>query len=170
MWLELLAEAVSVARGEMDRERIDPEIEVPAPTFIPQSMAPEVEERMALYGRFARCQVPAEVDRLLDELEADHGDLPLEVRNLAELTQVKLTCRELAISRCSWLKVRAVLELHPSSPIPAARIDRLLRVHPRRFKRVNKGGTTLLDVRFLPEEGERPFRFLRWVLAQLSRD
>ncbi|TNE90737.1 MAG: transcription-repair coupling factor [Deltaproteobacteria bacterium] len=169
MWLELLADAVREAKGEIERERIDPEVEVPLPAFLPQQMVPELHERLDLYRRFSAAPTADAIDHLLDELEHEHGELPVEVRNLAGLSQTKILCRELAIVRCTWLKVRAVFELHSATPIPEERLERLLRVHPKRFELREKDGVRQLSVRFLPSEAERPFRFLRWVLAQLAR-
>ena len=97
-------------------------------------------------------------------------ELAVEVRNLAGLSQTKIVCRELGIVRATWLKVRAVFELHSAALIPEQRLQRLIRVHPKRFELVEKDGSRRFVARFLPTEAERPFRFLRWVLAQLSRD
>ena len=164
-------EAVREARGDLDRQRIEPEVEVPVPAFLPESFLPEVEERLGWYRRFAAASDAAAVDGLLDELEDREGDLPVEVRNLAGLFQVKADCRELGIVRCSWLKVRAVFELHPRTTIPRARLQRIVTASPKRYELIEKEGQpTQLSVRFLPQEAERPFPFLRWVLAGLRRD
>ncbi|MCO4745504.1 MAG: transcription-repair coupling factor [Proteobacteria bacterium] len=170
MWLELLAGAVREAKGEIEREQIDPEIEVPVPAFIPQQMVPELHERLELYRRFSHAQSASEIDGLVDELELDHGNLPVEMRNLAGLSQTKILCRDLGIVRCSWLKVRVVFELHSAADIRQERLERVLRVHPKRFSLAEKEGVRRLTVRFLPDESERPFRFIRWALAQLMRD
>lgn len=170
MWLELLADAVRIAKGELERERIDPEVEVPLPAFLPQQMVPDLHERLDLYRRFSGAPTADAVDRILDELEHEHGELAVEVRNLAGMSQTKILCRELGIQRCSWLKVRAIFDLHPASTIPDERLERLLRVHPKRFELREDTHARRLSVRFLPAEAERPFRFLRWVLAQLARD
>jgi len=171
MWLELLQEAVHEARGDLDRQRIEPEVEVPVPAFIPEGYLPDTSERLGWYRRLSAAPDPEAIDRLLDDLEDLEGEAPEQVRNLAGILQVKAECRELGIVRCSWLEVRVVFELHPRSPVPAERLDAIVAEHPRRFElRRREGEPVQLSVRFLPQEAGRPVHFLRWVLARLKRD
>ncbi len=167
VWLELLEEAVHRARGTLDATRIDTEVEVPVPAFIPDAMVADTQERLGWYRRLSDAPTPAAVDRVLEELEFERGSIPPEVQNLAGLVITQLQGRALGIVRVAWLKVRCVIELHPGSPIPRATLDDLVARMPRRFQ-VSAGDAPTLEVRFTPQEAERPFRFLRWVLAQLG--
>jgi transcription-repair coupling factor (superfamily II helicase) len=170
-WLELLEDAVHQARGELDRRRIDPEIEVPATAFLPDMLIPDTTERLGWYKRLSSAGSAAEVDRLIDELRERHGeDLPVEVENLGGLSQTRVFCRQWGIERCLWLKVRVLLQLHSHTSIPNERLQRLIQTSPKRFALLERDGVRTLEVRFLPQEAERPFRFLRWVFAQLERD
>ncbi|MEQ1502411.1 MAG: transcription-repair coupling factor [Myxococcota bacterium] len=164
-WVELLEEAVHHARGELDRERIDPEVEVPVPAFLPDILVKDTDERLVWYRRIGNARSPAEIDRTLDELEREHGELPDPARNLGDLVATRLMCRALGIVRCSWLKVRVVLELHPKSPVLGKRLAAAVARHPKRF--TVEGST--VSIRFTPNEGEKPFRYLRWVFAQFER-
>ena len=78
------------------------------------------------------------------------------------------SCRELGIVRCTWLKVRVVLELYATSSVGAERASAAARRHPKRFE-IDEAARTIA-VRFTPEEAQTPFRFLKWVFAQLRRD
>jgi transcription-repair coupling factor (superfamily II helicase) len=167
-WLEILEEAVHEARGEIDRQRIDPEVEVPVKAFLPEAMFPDVPERLGQYRRLAASLSEADVEGWLDEMEGRFGELPVEVQNLAGMTRTKVLCRDLGIQRCAWLKVRVLLELHPRSRIPQEKLDVLVKGAPKRFQLTDRNGARTLEVRFLPQEAEHPFRFLRWVLAQLQ--
>ena len=100
-----------------------------------------------------------------------HELLSPETTNLAGLAITRLLCRELGVVRCSWLKVRVVLELHPSSRLGTAQVDAAVSRHPRRFSvRRSQESPTVIEVRFTPREAEKPFHFLRWVFAQLGRE
>jgi hypothetical protein len=105
---------------------------------------------------------------LLDELEGEVGELPPEVRNLADRGATRIACRELGVVRLSWLKVRCLLELHPASMLHGDALDALFERHPKRFVRRAREDRTLIEVRFTPREGERPLRYLRWVFTQLQ--
>lgn len=168
VWVELLEEAVNEAKGMAARERIEPEVQVPVDSFIPERMLPDMRERLSWYQRLSKATSVAAVENVLDDLELEVGDLPVEVRNLAGLTQVTLLCRALGIQRCRWLKVRADLELHPSSDLLDSHLKAVVARHPKRF-RVREGDPVRLDVRFTPKEGEQPFRYLLWVCTQLDR-
>lgn len=170
VWVELLRDAVAVARGDQDRERIDPEVEVPVAAFIPDKLVPDVQERLNWYKRLSSARTPGQVDAVLDELEILAGDVPQEARNLANLMAIRLQCRDYGVVRCSWLKVRGILELHPSTKLEAWHLEWIVRRHPKRFIiRRKDDGPVKLEIRFTPKEGERPFRYLRWVFAQFRQ-
>jgi transcription-repair coupling factor (superfamily II helicase) len=168
-WLELLEEAVHAARGDLERERIDPIIEMPVPAFLPDILVKDPQERLSWYRRISSARSEREVERTLEELESEHGELPEPARNLGDLAITRLACRELGVVRCTWLKVRVLLELHASSPLGAGRTGAAAKRHPKRFEMEQDHARTVA-VRFTPEEARTPFRFLKWVFAQLRRD
>jgi transcription-repair coupling factor (superfamily II helicase) len=165
-FVELLAEAVTASRGAAEVERLEPVVEVSVPAFVPDALVPDVSERLAWYRRLSASRTDAEVESVLDDLEREIGVLPDPVRNLGGLVATRLRCRALGVARCSWLKVRVVLELHPSSPL-RGRLAGVLAAHPRRFA-LRPGPPETLELRFTPAEAEHPFRLVRWALARLA--
>ncbi len=169
-WLELLEEAVHEVRGEHDRERIDPEVEVPVPAFIPDDLITDVQERLGWYRRLSSSVSVGEVDAAVDELEGFLGALPDPLQNLAGLMSTRAACRDWGVTRLRWLKIRMVLDLHPKSRITPDRVEVLVRKHPKRFEGLLEGGELRgLGVRFTPSDAEHPFRYIRWVFTQLAR-
>ncbi len=171
VWVELLEEAVHAARGNVDRDRVEPEVELPLPAFLPETLIPDVEERMGWYRRLAAARRESDVDELIDDLRGEHGDLPEEVIHLAGRLQIGLVCRRLGITRVSWLKVRALIEFHAASPVAQNHLEVILAEHPKRLTvEAGRGGERRLGVRFTPTESERPVHFLRWMLARIERE
>ena len=168
-WVELLEAAVHEARGDMERQRIDPEVEVPVKAFLSESMFPDVAERLGWYRRLSSSLTEPEVDDWVSEMEVRFGELPEEVANLAGMARTRVLCRDAGIIRCQWLKVRVLLQWHGSANVPVATLKALVAGSPKRFALREKEGAWEMDVRFLPQEAEKPFRFLRWVFAQLRR-
>jgi transcription-repair coupling factor (superfamily II helicase) len=168
VWVELLEDAVHIAKGEASRERIEPEVEVGVDAFIPDSLIPDVHERLAWYQRLSTADDVIGIERALDDLELEVGDLPIEVRHLAGLLQARVRCRELGIVRCAWLKVRVALELHPASTLTAEVVGRVVDKHPKRFT-YSPGDVPKIDVRFTPSEANQPFQYLLWIFSQLER-
>ncbi len=170
VWCELLEEAVHRARGDVELARIEPEVDVPVPAFIPENLVTDLHDRLGWYQRLSSAPTVDAVERVVDDFQAEIGHLPDEVRNLAGLVQTRDLCRDLGIVRCSWLKVQVFLELHPSSKIPASRLDSFVTEHPQRVKLIRAPNDPVrLQVRFTPAEAKHPFRFLRWVMTQLGR-
>ena len=167
-WVELLEEAVHAARGDLDRQRIDPEVEVPVDAFLPDDFISDTQERLGWYKRLANAARPADVEAALDDLEGEFGTVPEEARNLAGLMTARILCRSLGIVRASVLKVRVTLQLHASSPLQERELARVVERHPKRFS-VSPREPVEVSARFTPREAEQPVRFLRWVLAQLER-
>ena len=169
-WVELLDDAVRAARGDADRMRAEPEVEVPVDAFLPDNLIPDPQERLGWYRKLADARSVNAVERVIDELEGWFGDLPESVRNLSGALVTRLQCRELGITRCHWLKVRVLLELHEHAPVHDIALERVVERHPKRFSvKQSKSGATQISVRFTPQEAERPFLYLRWVMAQLAR-
>ncbi len=166
MWLELLAEAVRDARGRHERAQIEPEVSVPVPSFIPDDYIRDVPDRLGWYKQLSSVSTLPGLDSLLEQLENLNGELPPEAQNLGGLTATRLYCQKLGFTRCSWLKVRVVFELHEHADSRDA-IRRLVDDHPRRFELSPDGNT--FTARFTPQESNRPFRFLRWLFVQLTK-
>ncbi len=169
-WVGLLKEAVANARGDLDREQIEPEVEVAVPAFIPDNLVKDPHERLAWYRKISAPDHPDAVDHVLDDFEALVGALPAEVRNLGGMVATTLLCRTWGVTRCRWLKVRVIFYLHEASRMTEKVVSRLVRIHPRRFAAKQDGDVRQVEIRFTPREAEHPFRYLRWVFAQVARE
>jgi transcription-repair coupling factor (superfamily II helicase) len=177
-YIELLDEAVAHARGELTRERLDPEIELPVKSIIPDDFIDEVPARLAAYRELGACRTVDEVRRLVDRWESEWGEPPPEVLNLGWSAEARIRARALGIERVTWMRVRVVLDFHPTTTVNPARIADLVTRQPRRFAfgQARAAASTdgkpgyRLEVRFSPEEGEAPYRFLHWVFRQLERE
>lgn len=170
VWVELLEEAVHAARGDAERARIEPEVDVPVGAFIPENLVPDMNERLAWYRRLSDVSRPHDTEAVLDDLERECGPLPAEVHHLAGKVQTTLLCRDLGILTVRWMRVRATLELHPTSKLSRAMLDEVAAEHPKRFTvGTGPGGVPVFEARFTPKEAERPYRYLRWLLARFER-
>ncbi len=166
-YVELLVEVLAEARGDLHRKRLDPEIEVPVPSYIPESLVPGVEDRLTEYRYLSSAETPAQLRSLMDGMEERYGELPVELLNLGWLMQTRLRCRELGIARCSWLKVRVEMEIDESTVMDAKRLTALVLRLPNRFSMPEDGR---LLVRFSAEEAQYPYRFLHWLLTLLQEE
>ena len=177
-YIELLDEAVAHARGELSRQRLDPEIELPVKAIIPDDYIDEVPARLGAYRELSTCRTVDDVRRLIDRWESEWGEPPPEVLNLGWSAEARIRCRALGIERVTWMRVRVVLDFHPTTKVKPSRVAELVTRQPSRFS-LNSGPSGgaeaaepghRLVVRFSPEEAETPYRFLHWVFRQLERE
>ncbi len=174
-YVELLEEAVHAARGEVTRARLDPEVELPVPTLIPEEYVPDLDDRLTEYRRLAVCRTAQQVRDLVSAWEDRYGEPPAPVLNLGWTTEARLRCRELGIERVKFLSLRVELDFHETTPVQPEQIVDLVQQQPDRFQLVRRKGAPAdeparrLRVRFTPAEGEHPFRFLHWALRELER-
>ena len=166
-YVEMLEEVLAEARGDLHRKRLDPEVEIPVPAFIPEGLVPGVEDRLTEYRYLSAAETPGQLRSLLDGMEERYGELPVELLNLGWMLETRLRCRELGIARVSWLKIRVKLQIDESSAIDPRRLTALILRLPNRFDMAEDG---LLSVRFSNEEAEYPFRFLHWLLNLLAEE
>jgi len=96
------------------------------------------------------------------------------VLNLGWSAEAKVRCQALGISHVRWKKVRVSLDFAPSTPVSPQRIVQLVTQQASRFSLQTVPGTEppqqRLTIRFAPDEGQWPFRFLHWVFRQLETD
>ncbi|HVD45625.1 MAG TPA: transcription-repair coupling factor, partial [Rubrobacter sp.] len=96
MYLNLLEEAVAVARGEPQerREKRPVIVELTLDAYLPPGYVMDEIERVDLYRRASGLGSLAEVEDLAEELVDRFGALPEPARNLLGLSRVKLLARE----------------------------------------------------------------------------
>ncbi len=66
--------------------------------WIPRGYMCDPADRVTFYRRFAEALTAADVDNLLGEIKDRYGKLPVEVKNLGQLTLVKTLCAECKLS------------------------------------------------------------------------
>jgi len=173
-YVELLEEAISAAKGELAATRLDPEIDVPVPCLIPESWMPELNDRINAYRQLSSARTTERVRSMVSAWEDTWGEPPPEVLNLGWSAETKVRCRKLGISHIRWKKVRVSLDFSAHTPIDPAHVVALVSQHPERFSLSTVPSTDppvqRLIVRFSPDEGTWPFRFLHWLMRQLEKE
>jgi transcription-repair coupling factor (superfamily II helicase) len=166
MYTKILEEAVAELKGEAIRRERDPELNVDVPGFIPDDYVPDTGQRLDLYKRLSDATDEDAVRALLEEIHDRYGEVPAEVKALAELMVVKglgrrlgaasieLTPDKLVLaldSEATPLKPEAVLKLinRPRSPYRLTPDMRLLRAFAEGEKkdRLQAAKRALLELR-----------------------
>ncbi len=162
MYLTLMEQAVAELKGEKIEERLDPEINLPLPAFIPADYVDEPNQRLTLYRRLSGVDDYPELDELVEEVRDRFGELPQEALNLVESIKLKLELRRGGVSRLDVGDNKAVLTFAPSTPLDPARLVSLIRSAPKRYR--------LTPQQQLAIAAKNPLAEIRKVLGQLMKN
>jgi transcription-repair coupling factor (superfamily II helicase) len=104
MYLSLLEEAVSLAKGESPERREERPVivELTLDAYLPPEYVMDEIERVDLYRRASGTSSLAEVADLAEELADRFGELPEPARNLLGLSRVRLLAREAGASSVTY--------------------------------------------------------------------
>jgi transcription-repair coupling factor (superfamily II helicase) len=104
MYLQLLEEAVTLARGETPERREERPVivELQLDAYLPPEYVMDEIERVDLYRRASGTTSLVEVDDLAEELVDRFGELPEPARNLLGLSRVKIRAREVGASSVTY--------------------------------------------------------------------
>ncbi|MBK7757787.1 MAG: transcription-repair coupling factor [Deltaproteobacteria bacterium] len=163
-YVSLLEDAMAEARGQAERERLDPEVDLRVTGLIPELWVRDTDERLALYRRLSSARTAEAIRRVVDDAESEHGEAPLEVLQLSRTLEIRCRCRKLGIARLAVLQVRATMDFVEPPAELESKLKSLCQSQPNRFKYVERR----FEARFTPEEGQQPYLFIHWVLGLIE--
>ena len=104
MYLQLLEDAVALAKGETPEARDERPVivELQLDAYLPPGYVMDEIERVDLYRRASGTSSLVEVDDLAEELADRFGELPEPARNLLGLSRVKILAREVGASSVTF--------------------------------------------------------------------
>ncbi len=143
MYSQLLREAVHELRGQTARDLLEPEINVPFTTAIPEEFIPNTQEKLELYQRLSRCEQPKQVSALQEEIEDRYGRLPDGLVNLTQVIRLKVEAQRLNIERIDVHSGRAVLAFHHIPGVPPEAIIAWVNSNRGRLRFTGERGVTV---------------------------
>jgi transcription-repair coupling factor (superfamily II helicase) len=93
LFLELMQEAISRLKGEPMGEKLDPEIHLEIPAYLPENYISDINQRLTAYRRLSQMTLLHEIGEFKSEMEDRFGELPEEAANLL----IKIMLRILSI-------------------------------------------------------------------------
>ncbi len=134
LYTRLLADAVdelkALQRGEkppVPSTALPPlAIDLPLVAHIPESYAPDLNLRLALYQRMTHVQHPHEADDMAQELRDRFGPLPEPVKTLLYVVRVRALAREAGVQSVQTEDGQIVLRMTRGRRLPQERLQREL--------------------------------------------
>lgn len=122
-YLQMLQEAVAHLKQEaVAPPSVDVELTCDVPAFIPAAYVADVGQRMDFYKRLASADEETGILQCLDEIRDRYGEIPNEVRLLADLMVVKSIARKLGVSSLEISGARMALLLGSQPAISPQRL------------------------------------------------
>jgi transcription-repair coupling factor (superfamily II helicase) len=134
LYTQLMEETVKELQGEKLIPEIDPEINLPIPSFIPEEYIADVNQRLVFYKRLASCMDDASVAEVQEELGDRFGSPPPTVSNLLSVITLKNFLRPFFITSINYNGTEITLTFHPQGEDSLEKILTLIENDPQRFR------------------------------------
>jgi transcription-repair coupling factor (superfamily II helicase) len=131
LYTELLEEAVCRMKGEAIPERVEPEIKLRIPAFIPEEYVANANQRLVIYKRLTQATSEEEAAEVQAELADRFGDLPVAALYLVEVMKLRIHLTALLIKEVEFDGKRLVFCFHERTPVSPDAIIGLIRQQPK---------------------------------------
>lgn len=99
MFLKLMENTISEMKGESTIENLEPEINVGLSAHIPETLIPDIDQRLSAYRRLARMTSVEEITDFKSEMVDRYGPLPASTTNLVLKIMLKVLCIQAGIKK-----------------------------------------------------------------------
>lgn len=136
LYNDMLKHAVQCLKNGVEPDLNTPlaiatEINLHAPTLLPENYCPDVHERLVLYKRFANCSSADALSDLQQELIDRFGLLPEPAQTLLHAHQLRLACHALGIVKVDSHERSTNIQFMPRPPLDPLKI--LLLIQKQRY-------------------------------------
>jgi transcription-repair coupling factor (superfamily II helicase) len=125
MYLKLLDEAVRRLENSRYEAETETLLELEYSGFIPDSYIDSQQEKMEVYKMIAAIRDKEELERVYADMQDRFGPLPDEAASLLALAEIRIICRELAVSS---LRERQGIVRVEFAKVSHVKVDRLIRL------------------------------------------
>jgi transcription-repair coupling factor (superfamily II helicase) len=138
LYMELLKQIVAALKSgkEPALKPVDHavEIDLQISALIPENYLPDVHTRLVLYKRIAHAKDAQELEQLQIEMIDRFGLLPQALKNLFQLTELKLIANKIGIKKIVSGSKGGRIEFNPKPTINPADIIQLIQKYPTLYK------------------------------------
>ena len=132
MYCRLIEEALSEARGQVDRSELETRVDLAISAYLPESYIAGEGQRMEMYRRIASVTTAEERADVLDEMIDRFGDPPHEAELLLDISRLRAVASRLGASRVFRRPGQLTLKLEERFvPDPALLLKAMAETDPR---------------------------------------
>ena len=163
LYTSMMEDAVRELRGEVVTETIEPEIQIGASVYIPDTYMEDVNQRLVWYKRLAAIRESGDRQKLAEELQDRYGPMPPIVESLLDVMELRRRMKDLAVSEARVRGDTLSLRLHAQSPIDRDALIKFVK-HSRGLWGISPGEVLLHKIEGFPS----PVAELATALLQLE--
>jgi len=134
LYAELLDEAVRTLKGEAMPERVEPEIKLKVPAFIPEEYVRDPNQRLMIYKKLTQPADEAEIEDIRAELIDRFGQLPMAAVYLLEVMRIRVLLKNLLVKEIELAGSELVLSFHERTPVSPDAIMALLKKEKGKYR------------------------------------
>jgi transcription-repair coupling factor (superfamily II helicase) len=162
LYMDLLNQAVSEARGETLVEAVDPEINLRIPALIPDSYISDIRIRLSFYKALTDIQSEGDLEKVEAELVDQFGPPPDQVQNLMGLMLIRSQCKRLGIKDISAGLKSVSLVFSDQTPLKA---ETAIRLASKENKKYSLTPDQRLNIRINNQSWTAVFEELNYLIS-----
>ena len=134
LYNQMLEETICRLRGEEITERVEPEINLKVPAFIPEAYIKDTGQRLVIYKKLTQAESEDEVLDVQNEVIDRFGAYPLATAYLFEIMRLRILLKRLLVRQIDYDGKSIIVSFHPRTPAPPDTIIAMMRNEPKKYQ------------------------------------
>jgi transcription-repair coupling factor (superfamily II helicase) len=134
LYTELMEETIRQLKGEELVEKVEPELKLRIPAFIPEDYVRDPNQRLVIYKKLTQANTSDDIAEMEGELTDRFGKLPLAAVYLLEVMRLRLQLKALLVREVEFDGRRLIFAFHQKTPVSPDTIIGLIRQHQKTYQ------------------------------------
>ena len=134
LYNQMLEETICRMRGEEMTERVEPEINLRVPAFIPEAYIKDAGQRLVVYKKLTQADCEEDVLDVQNEVMDRFGKYPLATSYLFEIMKLRIMLKKLLVRQIDFSGKALVISFHPRTPAKPDTIINMMKSEPKSYQ------------------------------------
>ena len=134
LYNQMLEETIARMRGEESVEKVEPEINLKVPAFIPEAYVKDAGQRLVIYKKLTQAESEEDVLDVQNEVLDRFGKYPLATSYLFEIMKLRVMLKKLVVRQIDFDGRAVIISFHPRTPASPDTIIGMMRSEPKKFQ------------------------------------
>ena len=134
LYNQMLEETIARMRGEESVERVEPEINLKVPAFIPEAYVKDAGQRLVIYKKLTQAESEEDVLDVQNEVLDRFGTYPLATSYLFEIMKLRVLLKKLIVRQIDFDGKAVIISFHPRTPASPDTIIGMMRSEPKKYQ------------------------------------